>query len=475
MIINTHLHIVYLMKFIDRERELKRMYKLYDSDRAELSVIYGRRRVGKTELVKRSVKGRENVVVYQAKQKTKSLQIDQFIEVASTTYPKIENIKKEWDTLLRFLTEQDAIVVLDEFPYLVEEDKSLPSELQSMFDHELSGSSSTIVLVGSSISMMEEAALLGHSPLYGRASDKLDLQPLNFEAALKFLDPEYTPEEKVIIWSIFGGMPHYLERASRASSLKDAVSQSILYRDSPLRHEPDYILRMELTEPVRYFSILEAIAGGSAVRNEIAQTTGIDREQLSKYLARLERLRLIERKVPITEKKERSRRGRYHIKDSLFRFWFRFIYGTGSRYDEFGEEAFETIIEPALADHASEEFENLCGKALRPLYPGEVITDIGRWWYKEHEIDVVGLTDDGSVIAGECKFTNSPVGYKALSRLEEHVKELRWTSESGDRRNKFALFSRSGFKRSVKEEEEKRDDLRLFTVEDVVDALTRGA
>jgi len=461
------------MRFTDRESELKRLHDLYNSDKAELCVIYGRRRIGKTELVKHSVKDREGVVAYQAREKTKSLQLEQFIDVAAEIYPEIKRIKMEWGPILRFLSEKDAVIILDEFPYLVESDPSLPSELQSMFDHELSDSSTTMILVGSSISMMEEAALLGHSPLYGRATDRIDLGPLPFGAALDFFQTGYSAEEKVIIWSVFGGVPYYLEKATGAPSLEEAVSESILYKDSPLRHEPEYVLRMELTEPVRYFSILEAIAGEAAVQNEIAQTSGIDREQVSKYLSRLEHLRLIERRVPVTEKKERSRRGRYFIKDPLFRFWFRFIYGTGTRYDEFGDESFKDLIEPELADFASQEFETLCVKVLRTLYPDHVITDVGKWWYKDHEIDVVGLTNKDTLILGECKFTNSKVGYDVFSKLEGHAKNLRWTPKSGkDRRIEYALFSKNGFKRSLKEAVEDRNDLRLFSVEDVVEKLS---
>ena len=169
---------------------------------------------------------------------------------------------------------------------------------------------------------------------------------------------------------------------------------------------------------------------------------------------------------------ERSKRGRYRIRDPFFRFWFRFVYGTGDRYDDFGEDAFETLIEPELADFVSPAFEDLCGRALRALYPDETITDTGQWWYEDHEVDVVGLTTDGTLIAGECKFQSSPLGYDAFSKLRDHVDELRWTpSNGGERDVQYALFSRSGFRASVEEEASDRDDLRLFFVEDVIDAL----
>nr|WP_240147658.1 DUF234 domain-containing protein [Halorussus sp. JP-T4] len=230
---------------------------------------------------------------------------------------------------------------------------------------------------------------------------------------------------------------------------------------------------MELTEPTRYFSILEAIAGGSTSRNEIAGTTGIDYNQLSKYLNRLSRLRLVDQHVPITERKERSKRSRYRIRDPFFRFRFHFVYGTGEQYDELGADAYDALVEPELADFGSRSFEEVCCSALRSLYPEYTITKTGQWWYGEHEVDVVGLTAGETLIAGECKFRQSPLGYDALSKLERHVEELRWTPSDGRGRvEKYALFSRSGFKQSVEEAAAERDDLRLFTVEDIVTALS---
>ena len=458
--------------FVDRTEELARLHDCYESNEAELAVIFGRRRLGKTALARHSLEEYDEAVVYQAKQKTAALQLEQFVETASETYPGLARIREEWEAILGYLADQDAIIVLDEFPYLVEQDPSLPSVLQAMFDHELDDSAATVVLVGSSISMMEEAALLGNSPLYGRPSAKLDIRQLPFDAAMAFFPERYTVDEQILTWGVFGGVPYYLEEVSADASLGENVRRTILSRHGSLHDEPDYVLRMELTEPTRYFSILEAIAGGSTSRNEIAGTTGIDYNQLSKYLQRLSRLRLVDQHVPITERKERSKRSRYRIRDPFFRFWFHFVYGTGDRYDELGDDAYELLVEPDLPDFVSHSFEELCCSAVRTLYPEYTVTDTGQWWYGEHEVDVVGLTNEATLVAGECKFQRSPLRFDALSKLEDHVEELRWTpSGGGDRTVEYALFSRSGFKPSVREAAEERDDLRLFTTEDVVAAL----
>jgi len=461
--------------FVNRVEELARLRALYDSGDAELAVIYGRRRLGKTSLVTESLSGAGDAVVYQARQKTNALQLEQFVETAAESYPGVSRIREDWGEILGYLAEQDAIVVLDEFPYLVEQDESLPSVIQELFDHELDNSAATFVLVGSSIGMMEDAALLGNSPLYGRSSVKLDVRQLQFDAAMEFFDDAYTPDEQVLTWGIFGGIPYYLEEVASDATLATNVQRTILSRHGTLHDEPDYVLRMELREPTRYFSILEAIAGGNTGRNEIAGATGIDYNQLSKYLNRLSRLRLVDQHVPVTERKERSKRSRYRIRDPFFRFWFHFVHGTSGRYDEFGADAYEALIEPELADFVSKSFELLCCSALRTLYRDLTLTNTGQWWYGEHEIDVVGLTASETLLVGECKFQHSPLGHDALSTLQNHANELRWSPRDGsDRVLEYALFSRNGFTESVESAADHRDDLRLFTSTDVVQALTDG-
>lgn len=456
-------------QFVNRERELARLRGCYSSDDAELVVIFGRRRLGKTQLVQQSLLGYENAVVYQATETTPQVQLDEFVRIASETVPGIERIRTEWESLLGYLAQQDTILVLDEFPYLIDADSSLPSVIQRLWDHELSETSATLVLVGSSISMMEEATLLGNSPLYGRFTEKMDLRQFGFDAAREFFPASYSPEEQVFAWGIFGGVPYYLDGVDLNGDLGTVITQSLLSPRGFLHNEPEYVLRTELTEPNRYFAILKAIAAGNATANEIAQHVGIDGKQLSTYTQRLERLRLVEREVPITEDKTRSRRGRYRILDPLFRFWFRFIYGNEDRYERFGANAYETLIEPELADFVSPVFEGLCRSVLPSLYPNETFVDIGRWWYNGHEMDVVGLTADGTMIVGECKFTNSPLDYGTISSLEEHAEEIRWSPpHGGPVTRQYALFTRNGATRSVREEVASREDLRLFDLATIV-------
>jgi AAA+ ATPase superfamily predicted ATPase len=463
-----------MTQFVNRTDELTRLRGCYESDSADLVVIFGRRRLGKTELIQESLGDREDAIVYQATETTQQLQIDAFVDDAIELYPGIDRIENEWESLLGYLGEQDAIIVLDEFPYLIDADESLPSVIQRLWDQELQETGVTLVLVGSSISMMEEATLLGNSPLYGRFTERLDLRQLDFDAARQFFPEQYSPEQILLAWGVFGGTPYYLAGIEADATLGTVIQQSLLSRQGFLHDEPEYVLRTELTEPNRYFGIMKAIAAGQTTANEIAQTVGIPSKQLSTYTQKLQRLRLVTREVPVTEDPTKSRRGRYKIRDPLFRFWFRFVYGKEDRYERLESDAYETVIKPELPDFVSPAFEARCQDILPTLYPEVVFTDIARWWYNEHEADVVGLTNDGTMVTGECKFTSSPLDYNALSSLEEHTEQIRWAPDGSAVAHEYVLFARNGFTQSVTEAAATRNDLQLVTIDQVIDPHESG-
>lgn len=454
-------------EFIDRETEIEALQKRYTADEPSLITVWGRRRVGKTELVEQSIQDHDGTVHYQATETTKQVQLDDFVAEAASVFPGTERIRREWEDVLGYLAEQDAVIVLDEFPFLIEADKSLPSVVQRLWDHDVEDTGVTIVVIGSSISMMKEKVLSGGSPLYGRFDTRLQLQELGFEVAMQFF-PNYSPEQQLLAWGVFGGTPHYLQAVDDDRPLKDNVFDTILAKQGFLHDEPEYVLRTELEEPNRYFAILKAIASGRHSANEIAQAAGINSDQISNYLKNLQDLEIVRREVPVTEAPAQSRRGQYKLQDALFRFWFRFVYGQGDKYDRAGEDAYEQLISPHLPHFVSPKFEELCQKAVYTLYEGYTFDRLGRWWYQEREIDVVGLTTEATMVAGECKFTNSPMSYDVLSRLENDVSAVRWSQDGTDIDHEFCLFSKSGFRQSLWEAADERDDLRLCSIEDVV-------
>lgn len=466
-----------MAEFINRNRELARLEELYTSDAAELAVVWGRRRIGKTRLVAESIRDRNDAVYHQATETTAKSQLDAFVADASETYPDVARLQREWETLLEYLIGHDAIIVLDEFPYLADADEELPSLIQRLWDHDVETSASTLVLTGSAIGMMHDLTLDGSAPLYGRISQnpsgKFPIDQLDFGAAMEFF-PDYDPENQVFAYGVFGGVPHYLQAVDDTQSLAANITRTLLRQQGSVHEEPELILRMEIDEVNRYFAILEAIAKGNRTRNEIAGDAGIDSNSSSYYLDRLEDLQLIEPEYPVTADPTRSRKRRYQISDNLFRFWFRFVHGRSGRYEMYSDTAYEELVEPELPDFVSDTFERLCQQAVPTLYPELRFTEQpGSWWHDEHEIDVVGVSAEGTLLAGEVKFTNQPVGYSILSRLQEEAKLIDWTPPAGGEPDyEYVLCSRNGFKQSVREAANEDEALRLCTLEEVVDILT---
>jgi AAA+ ATPase superfamily predicted ATPase len=454
-------------QFVDRDVEFDQLTDCYESDTAEFVVIYGRRRLGKSELVRQSISDRDDAVYYQAVESTAQNQLEQFVDAATAQFPSLRNVRRDWEALLETLGEQDAVVVIDEFPFLIEEDESLPSRIQRVWDTALQETGMTLVLVGSSISVMEDKVLSGSAPLYGRRTATIDLKPLSISDARQFFS-EYDPETTIAAWSIYGGTPHYLQTIDPDEPLGPNVQDAVLSERGLLYSEPEFLLRTELRQPNTYFSILRALAHGRRTPNEIAGMAGVDSGSLSTYLQKLRRLRLVERHIPVTESSTSSKRGRYRIAAPLFRFWFRFVYGNQDQLRILGDDAYDELVAPELADYVSPLFERVCQRALPNLIDRQ-FRNVGQWWFKEHELDVLGLTNDG-LVAGECKFTSQPVSEGVLADLERTASEVRWVDGPADGEPLYVLFSRSGYTDDLEHVADTRDDVRLTDLSAVVEA-----
>jgi len=452
-------------QFVDRDAGLDQLTDCYESETADFVVIYGRRRLGKSELVRQSIADRDDAVYYQAVESTAQNQLEQFVDTATAQFPSLQNVRRDWEALLEALGDDDAIVVIDEFPFLVEEDEPLPSRIQRVWDTELQETGMTLVLVGSSISVMEDKVLSGSAPLYGRRTATIDLTPLSVADVRQFF-PQYDPETAITAWSIYGGTPYYLQTIDPDQQLGTNVQQTILSERGLLYSEPEFLLRTELRQPNTYFSILRALAHGRRSPNEIAGMAGVASGSLSTYLQKLRRLRLVERHIPVTESPTASKRGRYRIAAPLFRFWFRFVYANQDQLRILGEDAYDELVAPELADYVSPLFERLCQQALPNLIDRQ-FRDVGQWWFKEHELDILGLTDEG-LVAGECKFTAQPVSEGVLADLERTASEVRWSEGPADGETLYVLFSRSGYTDDLERVADTRDDVRLLDLPETI-------
>ncbi|MFC5972072.1 ATP-binding protein [Halomarina salina] len=455
--------------FVNREEELTLLESRFGSESAECLVVYGRRRLGKSALVREAIRDRDDAVYWQATEETADAQLTNFVETAGEVYPQVTDIQRDWEALLRTLGREDAVVILDEFPYLIASDEALPSKIQRVWDLDLEETAMTLVLVGSSISVMEEKVLSGGSPLYGRRTETIDLPPLTLDESLPFY-PETEPEAVIETWSVFGGTPYYLRALTPSESLAENVQRHILSEHGVLHNEPEFLLRTEfgIREPQTYYTILRAIARGKRAANEIADFAGVESNVLGTYLAKLRRLRLVKRDIPITADPNATRKSRYRLTEPLFRFWFRYVYAQEATLTQLGDAAYEQVVAPTFSEYMGPMFEVVCQNAL-PSLVSKTYRGIGYWWHKHHELDVVGLARDGTLVVGECKYTTREMTEGDLADVERSAAQVRWTPPAGgDPEYHYCCFSRSGFSNGLEQVAAERENLSLFTPADIV-------
>jgi hypothetical protein len=441
-----------MVRFIDREAETAFLEDRYRSGGFELVVLYGRRRVGKTEILKRFVKGRPHLYYLADKRGTARNALRLRREMAEAL-GEPEIAATELDELFKWYSGKAGprpLIVIDEFPYLVEKDDSIPSVFQLIADGVLKERKAMLVLCGSSIGMMERAALGTKSPLYGRRTGHWKVLPLPFPEARRFF-PGAPAERCVEFYSVLGGVPHYLEKFSAERGTLDNIDREVLSRSGRLYEEIDFLLMEELREPDAYKAILEAIGSGRGKAIEIAQLARIPAQDIDKYLKVLTRLGIVARDQPVTER-PKSKRSRYFIADPLFRLWFTFCEPHKSEL-ELGETAScRQMIERQFPAFVGRAFEPLCREYISSHFPGRW-PQIGRWWGAnrengkrvEVEIDIVGLNDrTNEALFGECKWSDGVDGKALLADLRENAARVEW--RNGARTETFALFARS-FKR----------------------------
>jgi len=401
--------------FINRAAELKILEDRLRSDRAEFLVVYGRRRIGKTELIKRMLSEHGGLILM-GREEAKKLQLQRFTGQLAEYFDD-DLLRKQslgtWDAFFEYIYEKSReriIIALDEFPYLVKEDRALPSVLQDYWDNKLSRTKIFLVVMGSSISMME--GLLGYrSPLYGRRTGQLRLRPLGFRDVASYVKDL---ERAVELYSVFGGTPAYITRVDPSRSVLENVKDYFLRSDSFIYPDVRFVLREELDEPRYYFSILEAIAMGNTRLGEIISYTGLARSLVGKYLSVLIDLDIIKREVPITAG-FKSKRGVYFFNDPIFTFYFRFIFPFEDLIELGRAEEVLAGIERDLNAYVGRIFEDIAREFLRDVFKGRYMR-LGRWWHRGEEIDIVALNDVNKE-AGFFEVKWSELGRRNVKRI----------------------------------------------------------
>jgi AAA+ ATPase superfamily predicted ATPase len=465
------------MVFIGRHDELKKFENRYGSANAELVFLYGRRRIGKTEFLRKFTEDKE-ALFFSATMSDDNEQRERFKQrMLSFGFDGEPSLLNDWESIFRNLKKLRCkgkiLVIIDEFQYIFMGKKAVPSILQNIWDERLSKENIMIVLCGSAMSFIENDVLGSKNPLYGRATAIFRMKELTFGEAAQFF-PDYTLKEKIITYSILGGIPFYLKQFSPSLSIEENIRQNILSRETILYNEIEFMLKQELRETATYNTIISAIALGNTKLNEISQKTMIDAAKVNVYLKNLTELNIVTKEYSILDTIKDSaniRNGLYKIADNLFRFWYRFVYPNKDDI-ELGntDRLVREITESVSTEHASICFEEMCIDHIRKLNSMRklpfIAKQIGRVWGKGFEIDV-GATDGRTLLLGECKWTISQVGADVLNGLKEKI--TAHTELAGYDRYIFYLFARSGFTQTVRKEAE-RGDVVLIDAEDIFKA-----
>lgn len=440
--------------FINRESELDFLHKEYNEKRSSFVVIYGRRRVGKTTLIKEFIKDK-NALYFLATEETerenrKNLQHI----VAEFTGNRLleKDVFLEWEDLFHLIKDQEpgkkAVLVIDEFQYLGKTNKAFPSLFQKIWDTSLQDSNLMVILCGSLVGMMIAQTLSYSSPLYGRRTGQLQIKPISFEHYHRFFEH---PEDLNLIeyYSVTGGVPKYVELFRPTGNIEEDIAENILSKQSFLYEEPVFLLEKETGEIGTYFSIIKTIAAGNRKLGKIASALNVTQTGLTKYLKVLIDLDLIKRDVPVTEKNPaKSKKGLYFINDHFISFWFRFvwIYRNYLEIDNTGP-VIKKIRENFRDNHVSFVYEEICkDKMMKMSSENEIPFELlrcGRWWDKDTEIDLVGISgNEKNYIFGECKYTEKKTDADVYFNLK--VKAEKVTKDPAIVKH-YILFSRAGF------------------------------
>jgi AAA+ ATPase superfamily predicted ATPase len=404
-----------MTEFIGRHKELELLEAGYSAPESAFVPIYGRRRVGKSELILRFLQGRAGVY-FVGKKAPAALQIREFLQEAAAVLdePLLATFPADsWGAALdavvsRWRGEGKLILVLDEFQWTVEASPELPSVLQEKWDRQWRDSGRVfLILCGSSVGFMEREILGRKSPLFGRRTAQIPLRPFSYREAALF-HPRYSLLDRARTYFLCGGVPLYLRCFSDSRSVESNLVHAVLQEYAVLHREGDFLLREELREVESYYAVLLAVANGHTTSPDIARQAGIEARSLHYYLQQLLELGYLRRRHPLTAERPSPRQVRYDLDDPLLRFWFRFVFPHTSYSRHMGaERALQDLIRPHLDAYFGGCFERLCREALPELYRREGVTagfEVGEYWSRDLQVDVVGVRDDGWTDLGECKW-----------------------------------------------------------------------
>lgn len=452
--------------FIGREKELRRLEMMYDSNKFEFAIVYGRRRVGKTTLITQFADKYKNIffACQKASNEDNLAELSKVISSYIGYNIVFSSFIEAFRAIIKLAENERLIFILDEYPNLAEKDNNAISSIfQNLIDHECRNTKLFLIISGSSLPFMKDDVLGKNSPLYGRSTGIFRIQPFDYLSSAAFV-PSYSYEDKTLVYGITGGIPRYLELFNDKHTIKENLLYNLFDTNSVLFNERDNYLKEEFKEVSTYNSILTAIASGCTKLSEIANRSGIQVGTLPKYLSKLKEVGIIERIVPMGET---EKKGVWQISDLFFRFYFFFVQKnistiTSGRMEKY----YDTLITPLLNDYMGKVFEKIVNEYIETYaelpFP---IETIGTWWggsrklKKEIEIDLIAASAiSNQRILASVKYRNRKTPEAELGLMKDYA------SESGEGyEDIFWFFSKSGFEDDFHES----DNVKLFTLDDI--------
>lgn len=439
--------------FYGREIERKKLCTMFQTDGQMISLIYGRRRIGKSELIKQVLKETAiKSIYYECKQTTEQNNVDSLAELIGELFefpkPAFENMEVLLQFLFQKAEKEQLILVLDEYPYLRENSKGLDSILQSVIDHYKDTSNMKLIVCGSYVDTMK-ALLEKQNPLYGRIDLTLNLKPMDYYESALFYS-EFSDEDKVRLFSVFGGIPYYNRLINSGKSVRDNIIDLIASPGARLENEVSMYLNSEISKITNANEVFEALAKGFSRYKDILDQSNVSSgPALIDILDKLMRMDVVAKEAPINDENNKKKSG-YFISDNLSLFYYKYIFRNMSRlnimdpdvfYDRYISDDFETKYVP-------KSFERICKQYLirknRKGLMDEIFEKIGKYYYddpaekKNGEFDIV-TQDDRGYIFYEAKFRKDPVTESIVQN------EIRQVEQTGLRCYKYGFFSRGGF------------------------------
>lgn len=461
--------------FIGREHELNTLNKLYNSDKFEFAVIYGRRRVGKTALISEFTKDKDTIFFTGVETNAKQ-NLDNFsrcimeYNTGIASGASFNSFQMALEYVFELAKTKRIVLVIDEYPYVARASKSLASTLQLLIDKNKDASKLFLILCGSSMSYMEDHVLAYKAPLYGRRTAQFKINPFEFLEACRYFE-NFSDEDKALAYGIVGGTPQYLMQLDDKLSIEENIKNTHLNPSSSIFEEPTNLLKQEVREPAIYNAVITAIATGSSKMNEISNKIDEDTSVCATYIKNLITLGIVKKESPYGKKS--TRKTIYSIEDNMFHFWYRFVPENTSIISRGAVDLAYSRIAPELSSYMGSVFEDICKQYLwKLLLEGKCavnFTDLGRWWganpktKSQEEIDIMG-TDKDTALFAECKWTNEKFDLGVLETLVERSTLFNY------KRTHFYLFAKAGFTKGCIDRANEMGNVTLVTYEDMLNA-----